>query len=182
MVLLSQNSLWLILVLASCIASVIVFYLISKWRRRSSCRRRFKHGINAEKHIEGILRSYGYEVVGLQKSIPMVAYVDGERLDYKVRPDGIARKGVHEYFVEMKTGAYAVNPMYSNTRRQLLEYYYNSSVEGVLLVNGDSGSVQLVQFGGENVIEYEERKGRSIAVFVAFLLGALASSLFFLLW
>ena len=181
MELLSRNEFWLIIILICCIVSIVLFYLISRWWRRLSLRRRFRHGIKAEAYLERILRSRGYQVLGVQKPITMTAFVDNEKIDYKVRPDAVASKGGKEYFVEVKTGKRSVDPMYRHTRRQLLEYYYGSPGDGVLLVDGDSGSVHTVRFQ-ESLVRDIQEKSYFFKVLAAFFLGALGSAVFFLLW
>ncbi len=175
----SRSEFWLIIIiLVCCIASILLFYLLTKWWRKVTIRRRFRHGIKAEAYVDRILRSHGYQVHGVQQPITMTAYIDDEKVDYKVRPDAVASKDGREYLVEMKTGKVSINPMYSNTRRQLLEYYYSAPGDGVLLVNGDSGTVKKVSFK-ESVEQEIEHKSSYYKTIISFFLGALISALVF---
>ncbi len=181
MALLNRNELWLIVLFLCCIISVVVFYLIAKWRRRRILSRRFRHGVKAEDRVDKILHARGYQVCGIQKPLPLSMYVDDVKVDYVVRPDAIARKGDREYIVEVKTGKYAVDPLNIATRRQLLEYYYRSPGDGVLLVDGDAGNVHTIRFPVPG-IEYRKKRSSVMRVIIAFILGALGSTVVILLW
>ena len=142
-------------------SSVFLFYIVvfagsvlgalfisrakSSWKRFRIARR-LKRGVQAEKKVGRILKKYGYSIVEIQPSFSLKVTVDGKLLSYEVRPDAIAKKNNCFYFVEVKTGKVAINPLYRETRRQLLEYYHSASYKGILLVNADAEVVSLVQF------------------------------------
>ncbi|MGM0439530.1 MAG: hypothetical protein ACQEP8_00260 [Chlamydiota bacterium] len=163
------------LIIASSLASIIGFVIISRWWRRFCLHRRFKRGARAEARAEKILRSYGYQVAGVQKSIRMVMYVNGRRLVYDVRPDAMAKKDGRLFLVEVKSGATATNPMYSHTRRQLLEYYSSFHADGVLLVDADKHHVHTIDFDGALI----PRRRSFGPIFIAFLVGIGMAAVYF---
>ncbi|MBT3394116.1 MAG: hypothetical protein HN411_03270 [Waddliaceae bacterium] len=146
----------------------IIFYKLIRWWEQWRRVRRMRWGIKAEKRIDSILRSYGYDVTGVQKPLSMTMYVDGKDVTYQVRPDAIARKKKSIYVVEAKTGTYASSPFYSSTRRQMMEYYHSAPFDGVLLVDADARTVKVVTFPRAPTI----RRGGFLRSMLAFLVGA----------
>ena len=165
-----------VIIIISCLLSIAIFVWISRKWKRYRLYRRFRKGVSAEALGEKILKSYGYEVTGIQKSITMTIYVDDKPRNYEVRPDGIAKKGKELYLVEIKTGNRAVDPLYSYTRRQLLEYYYSSCIDGVLLVNADLRKVQVIRFPRNPT----QKHGKFLPYFITFALGAFCGASYFL--
>jgi hypothetical protein len=132
--------------IAALLGSLLLLrYFRHKWHVwRRMCR--LQRGLRAEGCAERVLRRYGYEMYAIQKNIAVSVWVDGELRSYTVRPDGMARRGRNIYVVEVKTGSVATDPLYRDTRRQLLEYSYALPVAGVLLVDGDSETVKRIFF------------------------------------
>ena len=150
----------------------LFFYFIYKSFRRWRLRSRLRRGISAEKKAERLLQSRGYEVLSVQRPFKMSMYVDGYKKEYTVRPDAFARKRRMIYVVEFKTGSTAPNPVYKNTRRQLLEYYHGISADGLLLVNVDDGSIRNIKFGD---LHFQKRCSWGLVI-VSFLAGAILAS------
>lgn len=149
------------------VAGAFLFYWINRlwmqwrifWRRR--------HGLRSEAKAGSILRRYGYKLRGTQYNTKMTMLINGRRIRYSIRPDGIAKKRGRWYLVEVKTGKTAVNPLYRETRRQLLEYYHSLPVDGVLLVDADKQTVQNIRFRGKNI----RAKTSKLYVLLAFIAG-----------
>lgn len=134
------------LTLLSILFGVYLFFRISRKWRQVVTNRRCRHGLKAEKKAGSILKAHGYELIQAQQDVKATIEIGGRKHKYTIRPDGIARRGHKVYAVEVKTGSIATNPLSSNTRRQILEYYYYCHVDAVLFVDADSWSVQEIAF------------------------------------
>ncbi|MGC6419425.1 MAG: hypothetical protein ACON3Z_20040 [Bradymonadia bacterium] len=102
-------------------------------------------GRRAETEIGAHLEKQGYESVIQHPSVRYVWRLDGADMSVNATPDWLVEKDGQRFLVEVKTGAQA-NPNLAAIRRQLLEYATYGDVDGVLFVNGDTGSVQRVEF------------------------------------
>lgn len=153
---LSPPLLALIAVLLVLVLGLALALLWARWRlRRASMRwSRASRARNAaaqrgEAEAEALLEDEGYEIVGEQVAVEGTMYVDGEPRVFRVRLDLIARRGGHDYIVEVKTGDLAPDPTYPPTRRQLREYASLLPDYGLLLVDVDRGEVVTVEFDDE---------------------------------
>lgn len=155
----------------------IFFVAVVRWRERRRLRKRRERGVKAEQKAAWILRRHGYVLTDVQPSRSLKMTVDGTVHSYDVRPDGFARRGRERFVVEVKTGGTAPNPLYGETRRQLLEYYFGLPVDGILLVDGDRHLVSRIHFGRRRVSKFPKR-----LVFATFGLGVGSGmALFYLL-
>lgn len=147
--------LWILfaLLVASFMMGGYFFVRAARWKQAKVVRARFDHGVQSESKAESILKKEGYELLSSQETLTLSMFVDGALRTYKVRPDGVAHKNGQTFLVEIKTGKKAVNPVSGPTRRQLLEYSVGGGVPGVLLLNADEESVQLIQFGSSTPIQ-----------------------------
>lgn len=134
------------LFLLSLSLGAFLFFKLSKSWKRAKSRKKFRHGLRGEKKAGSILKAHGYKLIDTQQDIKASIHIGGRRHQYTIRPDGIARRGNKVYAVEVKTGAVATNPLSSQTRRQILEYYYHCPVDAVLFVDADNWLVQEVVF------------------------------------
>lgn len=107
---------------------------------------RMQRGLKAETHAAALLSFHGYELVEEQSPIAMEMEIDGEKVDYEIRPDGMAVRDGESFLVEVKTGIKAGDLNNPITRRQLFEYYFSLPCSGVLFVKPEEGSVQTVRF------------------------------------
>jgi len=151
------------------ILGAFLFHRASGWWERRRVYRRRQHGLRAEAKVTKILKRYGYKVRGIQPSLSMAMVIDHRKVSYQVRPDAVAKKKGLWYLVEVKTGRTATNPVFTETRRQLLEYYYSMPIDGVLLVNADAGTVHSIRFSGRNTKSHQHW----CRLFFFFLLGAI---------
>lgn len=165
--------------LAAC-AGAFAFHRISSWVSKRRLSRRFAKGIQGEQRGERILQRAGYEITALQPNLEGVAYIDGQRCSYGLRPDGLAVRGSQRYAFEIKTGRVAVNPLYRETRRQILEYFFFFPIDGILLVDADAGTIQQITFGDEEE-EQEEERSRWMSHCLCFL-GGLGLGMVIWIW
>lgn len=95
---------------------------------------------------EPLLERAGYAVLGAQLTATCPLLLDGERLEPTVRADYLVARRGRTYVAEAKSGPRATDPSDRATRRQLLEYTIAYDVDGVLLVDTESGVVRTVEF------------------------------------
>jgi hypothetical protein len=72
--------------------------------------------------------------------------VDGEIREYVVRADALVKRKRRTCVAEFKGGAGSSSVTNRATRRQLLEYAVLFDVDGVLLVDADTGHIHEVEF------------------------------------
>ena len=112
-------------------------------RRLASARER---GALGEVRAEALLRRLGFTILGRQVAVTYGLGVDGQRVAVDLRADYVVAEGGRRYVAEVKTGVFAPRIETAATRRQLLEYRIAFDVDGVLLVDADTGRVRLVEF------------------------------------
>jgi hypothetical protein len=125
-----------------------VFFRLKSMLKRWRMQRRFARGRVAESEAALLLVKQGFEILQDQCNRECRLDVNGEILTYNVRVDFIVKAGNGDlYAAEVKSGKKAPNPLYSATRRQLLEYQnvYNET-SGVLLVDMSKKQIQLIKF------------------------------------
>jgi len=160
------TNLWIVFMMLAFFLGGLLFYQAFSWWDRFCFGRRMKRGVKAEVKAEKILRRYGYKVTAVQQPTTMAMKVDGKTKTYEVCPDAIARRKKRLYLVEVKTGARAVDPLFRETRRQLLEYYHGFPVDGVLLVNADAERVHQIEFSSKAVHRPSFLFRKMVAAFV----------------
>ena len=124
------------------------------WRRRRS------RGRQGELDAAVLLLDHGYEILEDQTSREVTLLIDGESHPYRLRPDFLVHKQGRRYVAEVKTGKKAPNPLYTNTRRQLLEYEVCFPEHGLLLVDMEACRVHEVSW---RELEKAPRPGLSSA-------------------
>ena len=104
-----------------------------------------KRGRKSERKAIKFLIKKGYKIINQQLTIKGYLYENGDRVDYKVRPDFMVVKDKVTYVAEIKTGLSASIETI-NTRRQLLEYskLFNSSK--VILVDISKKEIKIIEF------------------------------------
>lgn len=107
---------------------------------------RFRKARAAEKKAEKLLKKQGYKIIEKQFPSPIRIKVDDEIFETFVRPDFLVEKDGLCYVAEIKTGE-AASILNSATRRQLLEYDYAFSPDGILLVDMEERKIHTVEFG-----------------------------------
>ena len=129
---------------------LIVLLLYLGWKIRNIYKNFIFHlyknrGRNSEKKAIKLLIKKGYKVINQQLTTKGYLYENGNKVDYKVRPDFIVVKDKVTYVAEIKTGLSASIETIS-TRRQLLEYskLFNSSK--VILVDISKKEIKVIEF------------------------------------
>lgn len=144
--------------------------MLAAWRLR----RRARRGAAGHRAARKLLERRGFEVLAEEHRVPGVVEVDGQRHDYQVRVDYVARRRGRCYCVEVKTGDKAPDPLYRPTRRQLLEYAQLWPLDGVLLLDMETHQLRRVRFpqpGSRRAL------GAAWLVALGFLLGVAAAAL-----
>jgi hypothetical protein len=122
------------------VASLLVLALarrLDRWRRRQRARRAFA----GESASEVLLAEAGFEVLDRQVGGTLTLWVDGEAEAFALRADYLVRRDGDHYIAEVKTGERGTRLGHAATRRQLIEYMLAYEVEGVLLVDAESGEI-----------------------------------------
>lgn len=107
---------------------------------------RLRRAGRGESKAEKILKRKGYRIEDRQVRTTFTFYVDGRPRSVKLRADLLVRRRGRRYVAEVKTGTHAPRPDHRATRRQLLEYWVAFDVDGLLLVDGDRGTVREIAF------------------------------------
>lgn len=135
---------WLVLLL------LLLLALFGWWRAAThvgrSNRGRLRVAQAGESAAEAVLAEQGYEVVDRQVTVRWSLTVDGEVHEVASRADLLVTRDGLDFVAEVKTGERAPDPRRPATRRQLLEYLHVFDVEGVLLVDMETGRVHRVAF------------------------------------
>lgn len=139
----------LVSVAAFALALVLLQSLWLAVARRSRRRRsviRFERAARGERRAARVLEAHGYRVLGAQIVAEHTLRVDQEQVVVTLRADYLVQRRGIRYVAEVKTGELAARIETPATRRQILEYRVAFDVDGVLLVNGDRGSIHEVTF------------------------------------
>ena len=87
----------------------------------------------------------GYKIIDDQVRIKGQFYIDSKLSEFEIRPDFIVEKNNIRYLVEVKTGNSAL-PSDRHTRRQLLEYIFNSEGDEILLLDATNKKLSSISF------------------------------------
>lgn len=161
--------------LLACFVGAFVFYYLQRAWRRLLLSWRFKKGKKAEAFAEKLLKQKGYKILAFQEEGEGKLFVDGKVHSYRLRPDFFVKRQGLVYLVEVKSGEKASSPLYSHTRRQLFEYYYTFPVDGLILLNADTGLLHHIAFSCQ-----EKKMQASLpSMTIAFFLGAVLMGFFY---
>lgn len=117
-----------------------------RWLVARRLRLRAGRALEAEAWAGRLLSRAGYKVVGEQVKGSYDLLVDGRRMSISLRADYVVERRGRWYVAEVKSGNLAPSLETAATRRQLLEYRVAFAVDGVLLVDGEEGSIHEVVF------------------------------------
>jgi hypothetical protein len=140
----------LALIAAIALAIALIQALTSaarRWARRRRMSLRMERAADGERRAAGMLEDQGFTLLGAQVEVEHAVQVDGKSVSIALRADYLveSREGAR-YVVEVKTGAAAPHIETSATRRQILEYRVAFDVDGVLLVDAETGRIHEVTF------------------------------------
>lgn len=119
---------------------------LGRFRRRRRMTLRFERAAAGEERAPSWLEEHGYRVLGAQVVAEHQVQVDDRVVVIALRADYLVEKRGARYVVEVKTGAFAPRIETSATRRQMLEYRVAFDVDGVVLVDAESGGVHEITF------------------------------------
>lgn len=117
-----------------------------RWFRRRRMSLRMDRAVLGEERAAGWLEDHGFTIVGTQVVVEHPVRIDDRTVVISLRADYLATREGLRYVVEVKTGAVAPRIETSATRRQILEYRVAFDVDGVVLVDGETGRVHEVTF------------------------------------
>jgi hypothetical protein len=134
-----------------CLVLLIVLFELARAKaRRWLVARRLRlqagRAIDAEVWAASLLARAGYTVMGAQVRGSYDLLIDGRPLAIALRADYMVERRGRLFVVEVKSGVFATSLETAATRRQLLEYRIAFDVDGVLLVDGEKGSIHEVVF------------------------------------
>lgn len=133
------------------IVSIIVGGFLFLWIRRKWVRwilqRKFKRGIRGEGKARKYFEKNGYRVLSEQGEVEIDVSLNGVRRELTIRPDFIVKKNGKTAVIEVKTGKQAPDPLYTNTRRQLLEYWFYLNVDEAYLFDAEREELIRVDYG-----------------------------------
>jgi hypothetical protein len=139
----------LALIAAAALAIALLQALVHASRRWFGRRRmaiRMDRAVRGEERAGAWLEDLGYAILGAQVVAEHPVQVDDRTVTITLRADYLVERDGARYVVEVKTGALAPRIETSATRRQMLEYRIAFDVDGVLLVDAETGKVHEVRF------------------------------------
>lgn len=92
-----------------------------------------------------ILNQAGFEIIEKEKRLPLIVYVNEKSHLANITVDYLVKKEKKTYAVKVKSGL-GVNATDPTTIRQLIEYDYSGSADGVLLLDMENGELHMVSF------------------------------------
>ena len=107
---------------------------------------RMERAVLGEARAPALLEARGFAVIGAQVMVEHAVRIDDRVVAVTLRADYLAERNGARYVVEVKTGALAPRIETSATRRQILEYRIAFDVDGVVLVDAESGRVHEITF------------------------------------
>jgi hypothetical protein len=128
------------------IVGMLVFWQCYKWWRAMRLGRKVARARRGERRALDLLEANGYEILELQKRVPVCTKLDGKECKTYIAADALVRKRGLLYVAEIKTGSEATRVTHAPTRRQLLEYYFVFQPHGILLVDMEQGKIRTVEF------------------------------------
>ncbi len=172
---------WKVLVISAALAAggALWWWISGLWRRRV-LRGRRDRGRRGEVEAAKVLTDAGYRILEDQASREVTVQVDGASRPYTLRPDYLVQRRNRRYVAEVKTGKKAPNPLYTPTRRQLLEYGVCFPDHGLVLVDMETRRVHQIRWTQVEVGAASRAPGQRLILVVVgafvlgFVLGALA--------
>ena len=142
--------LFLFILLVTAIAVVVQTWRLGAASAREEARglaatARRSRAADGEAAAFGLLERAGYEVLERQVPGSWTVRADGQALTFGLRADYLVAAAGRRYIAEVKTGRLAPQLSHGPTRRQLLEYGAAFDVDGVLLVDADTGTLTHVE-------------------------------------
>jgi len=133
------------------LASVLLIWRLGvrfrRWRERLRRDDRLSRAMAGEEAAERMLERRGYRICDTQITRTWEIHRGDEPVDVELRADALVERDNRRFVAEVKTGRDAPELRVAATRRQLLEYRIAYEVDGILLVDVESGSIDQIDFG-----------------------------------
>jgi len=166
----------LVLLTAAAVLGLLAQTLVLAWRRwlrRGRMKLRMDRGRRGEERAAAWLEEQGYAILGAQVEARHEVRVDDRAVHVTLRVDYLVERAGARFVAEVKTGVLAPKVETRATRRQLLEYRVAFDVDGVLLVDGETGRVHAITFPSLRAIE-PPRRSWGVVAFVVVLAASAA--------
>lgn len=146
-----------------------------RWLKRRRMSLRMSRAAAGEERAAGWLVEHGYAIVGAQVAVEHPVRIDDRIVTVALRADYLVERDGLRYVVEVKTGALAPRIETNATRRQILEYRIAFDVDGVVLVDAETGRLHEVTFPAlERLARPAPSSWRILALAVAAVAAAIA--------
>lgn len=158
------------------IIGIILTVNIIKFLRRWNLRKRIQKAKKSEYKAIEFMENQGYQVIDLQKECAYTLFIDDKPHRVTVKADMIVKKGSKTYVAEVKTGEKVTSPKYTDTRRQLLEYYMVYRPNGLILVDMERQKLRTVEYSilrYDKVVYIDRLIWFSILLVIGFIVGFL---------
>ncbi|MCG1012675.1 hypothetical protein JT739_08695 [Tepidanaerobacter sp. GT38] len=152
--------------------TIVLIKYIQRWKLKKRLQKAKKSEYEAIK----LMKKYGFEILDLQKKYAYTLYVDDKPHKVTVKADMIVKKGNKIYIAEVKSGDKVTSPRYTDTRRQLLEYYMVYRPSGLILVDMEKQKLRTVEYSilNHDKSEYFHRIiSTSVLLIIGFIVGFL---------
>lgn len=161
-----KNNIYFILGITAALFALYIWHSV----KRAVISARIKKGLNAEREAEYFLKNKGYKILEYQPEFEYIFRADREEIRVKLRPDYIVKKNGKKYIAEVKCGEYASSLQSRDTRRQLMEYYFNLDFDGLFLVDMRDKKIIEIEFKSN---AREEKEGKLKFLKVIFLISVI---------
>ncbi len=157
------------------IGVLVSVYLISFYKRLK-IKNRIKRAKRSEQKAIKLLESHGYDIIDIQKQDSYTLYIDGKPHKAYVKADIIARRGSKRFVAEVKSGEKVTSPRYTETRRQLLEYFLVYRPDGLILVDMEKEILRKIEYSilkDKHLKQLNVLLKYAVIFFVGFVIGFL---------
>lgn len=117
-----------------------------KYLKRWKLKKRIEKAKNSEYKAIELMKNRGFEIIDLQKECAYTLFIDNKPHKVTVKADMIVKKGNKIYVAEVKSGEKVTSPKYTDTRRQLLEYFMVYRPSGLILVDMEKQKLRTVEY------------------------------------
>lgn len=124
----------------------LLFKLTPFLTQKRKSKKRLARGRKKEGEAAAVLRFYGYEIIGRNLKYNYDLEIGEREQNIQMEIDYLVSKHGKRYIVEVKSGQSATKITNSSTRRQILEYSLFVENDGVMLLDMEKESLELISF------------------------------------
>ncbi|NLZ53929.1 MAG: hypothetical protein GX892_12445 [Thermoanaerobacteraceae bacterium] len=132
---------------------IIFTFNVIKYLRKRKLRMRVNKAKKSEQQALRFMENNGFEILDLQKRCVYTLLIDNKPHKIAVKADMIVKKGNKIYVAEVKSGDKVTSPKYTDTRRQMLEYFMVYRPNGLILVDMEKQKLRTVEY---SILNYEK--------------------------